>query len=358
MNARQMQHALWNEPLKPWRIVMVRLSALGDATLIVPLVRTLQQRFPHAKITWIIGQAAYELVKGLSGVEFIVIKKPKNVRDYFQLHATLKQNSYDVLLALQASLRTNLLYPAIRAPLKVGYDKKRARDAQGWFVNARISAAENHLLDSFLQFADYLGAQQHCIKWDLPIDAADIQWAHQQLVAGRPILVVNPAASKLERTWFAERYAEVIQRAQQLWGAQVVLTGGASPGEQQLAAAIQQHLTQPVMNLVGKTTLKQLAALLAQADVMLTPDSGPAHIAVAMGTPVVGLYAVAPPALSAPYLYREHVVDRFPQAVQQILGKDPAEVPWGTRVHHRGAMALIDVDSVMQALTPFFEVPA
>jgi heptosyltransferase I len=358
MNALEMQHALLKEPLKPWRIVIMRLSALGDATLIVPLVRTLQQRFPNAKITWVIGKAAYELLKGLSGVEFIVIKKPESLRDYFELRGLLKKHSYDVLLALQASLRTNLLYPALKASLKVGFDKKRARDGQRYFVNAHIPAAENHLLEGFLQFAEYLGATEPCLQWELPIGAAEINWAQQQLSGSQRILAVNPAASKLERTWFADRYASVIERAQQLWGVSVVLTGGSSREEQQLAAEIEQHLTLPVINLVGKTTLKQLAAVLAMADVMLTPDSGPAHIAVAMGTPVVGLYAVAPPALSAPYLSKEHVVDRFPQAVQHILGKDPATVPWGTRVHHRRAMALIDVDSVIQALTPLFEVRA
>src|SRR5436189_2681717 len=104
------------------------------------------------------------------------------------------------------------------------------------------------------------------------------------------------------------------------------------------------------MNLVGKTTPKQLAAVLARARVLLAPDTGPVHIATAMDSPVIGLYAVAPSKLSGPYFSRDLVIDCFPEAVRTILAKDPARIPWGTRVHTQKAMELIQVNDVLEKL--------
>jgi heptosyltransferase I len=102
--------------------------------------------------------------------------------------------------------------------------------------------------------------------------------------------------------------------------------------------------------LSGKTTPKQLAALLSLVDVLIAPDTGSVHIARAMNTPVIGLYVVASLKLTGPYQRLEYCVDRYPQAVQKFLGKNPDELPWNTRVHHPDAMSLITVDDVMQHL--------
>jgi heptosyltransferase I len=104
------------------------------------------------------------------------------------------------------------------------------------------------------------------------------------------------------------------------------------------------------LNLCGKTTPKQLAALLSHLEVLIAPDTGAVHIARAMDTPVIGLYAVASPKLTGPYQRMEYCVDRYPQAVRKFLDKDPDPIPWNTRVHHSEAMGLITVGDVMQQL--------
>ncbi|HZO84929.1 MAG TPA: glycosyltransferase family 9 protein [Verrucomicrobiae bacterium] len=332
----------------PKRICIVRLSALGDVCLVVPLVRTLQRNFPDAQITWVIGQSAYQLVEHLEGVEFVVVDKRNLLRSWRQL----RSRSFDALLAVQASLRAHVLLTAIRAPVRIGFDSTRAKDFHGWFVTQRIPAGEQHLLDSFLSFASALDAKESVIEWRLPISESDHAFARTHLPGDGAWLAVNPAASKPERTWLPERYAAVIDHAVSSWQWKVVLTGGPGPAEAALADQVLAALKhrEAITNLVGKTTPKQLAAVLARARALLAPDTGPVHIATAMGTPVIGLYAVAPSKLSGPYVSRELAIDKFGDAVRTILNKDPARVPWGTRVHTPKAMELIQVSDVLEKL--------
>ena len=138
----------------------------------------------------------------------------------------------------------------------------------------------------------------------------------------------------------------------QRWDVNVVLTGGSSERQHNFGEEVLKRVgkRQRVLNLIGQTNPKQLAAVLAKVKVLVAPDTGPVHIATAVGTPVVGLYAVAPPELSGPYHSQHLVVNRFPEAVRTILGKDPERVPWKTRVKSSRAMALITVEDVFAKL--------
>jgi len=129
-----------------------------------------------------------------------------------------------------------------------------------------------------------------------------------------------------------------------------LLTGGNSPNELALCQRLGAIAPDRTLNLCGKTTPKQLAAILGQVDALIAPDTGAVHIARAMDTPVIGLYAVASSKLSGPYQRMEYCIDRYPQAVRKYLGEDPKQLPWNTRVHHPDAMSLIEVDDVMQQL--------
>jgi heptosyltransferase I len=336
-------------------LALVRLSALGDVTLLVPVIRSLQAALPNARLTWIIGRGAHELVRDLPGVEFIVLDKDHGLAGYLALRRYLSGRRFDVLLALQASLRANLIYPLIRAPVKVGFDRARARDAQWLFTNARIREAREHLLDSFFAFIEYLGVTERVLQWDLPITAADREWARAQLPAhDGPLLAINPCASKSERDWLPQHFATVVRAAQERWRAHVVLTGAPGAREQAVGASIAAAAPNAVTNLIGRTTPKRLAAVLEAADCLLAPDTGPVHMAVAMGTPVVGLYAVAPAQLSGPYGGRHLVIDKYAEAVRGILRRDPATVSWRTRVHRGNPMALIEPSEVLEKLSQVF----
>ncbi|MDR3504522.1 MAG: glycosyltransferase family 9 protein [Legionella sp.] len=330
-------------------ICIVRLSALGDVLMAVPLVRTLQASLPHAKLTWIISRPAFDLVEGMDGVEFIVIDKPHRLADYWRFKKQMSGRVFDVLLAPQASLRTNFLYPFIKAKRKIGYDEHRANDGHGWFVNERVTPGFEHTLDGFLKFAEALGIKEKVIRWDLPISPADYEWAEQHLPKNGPILVINPAASKPERSWPVARYIAVLRQAQEKWQAQVVITGGPGDFDKQLAEQILQEI--PAINLAGKTKPKQLLALISKATVVLCPDTGPSHMSTAVNTPVIALHAVTNPLISGPYLFQHLVVNRYPEAAEKILGSASIEDVWGQHVHGEESMQLISVDEVMDKLS-------
>jgi heptosyltransferase I len=334
------------------RICLVRLSALGDVCLTVPLVRTLQHAFPQAAITWITTAPMLGLLEGLDGVEFVVADKANHPLAYWNFYRRMKGRSFDVLLGAQASFRAHFLYPLISAPIKIGFNRKEARDSHGWFVNRHLSGTREHLLDSFLGFARALGAGRPVIEWRLPISDVDRRFADERLKNFGNWIAVNPMASKPERTWLPERYAAVINASVERWNAGVVLTGGASARQRNFGKDVLGRITKRdrIVNLIGQTNPKQLAAVLAKVKVLVAPDTGPVHIATAMGTPVVGLYAVASPELSGPYRSQNLVVNRFPDAVRTILGKDPNNVPWKTRVKSPRAMELITVKDVLSKL--------
>lgn len=335
-------------------IGLVRLSAFGDVLLTVPAVRTLQANFPEAKITWIVSPGAYPILEGLSGINFVVVDKPRNLSTYIAAYKKLRPYKFDVLLCMQASFSANILFPLIRAKRRIGFDNARARDAHRLFVKEAVQAGRDHLLDAFMRFPETLGCIDKKYIWNLNISPSDREWVakhwSQDLDPTKKTLIVNPSCSKPERNWLKERYIQVIQGVKQRWDVNILLTGGPGENEKKLASYIESEVGFPIVNWVGKTTPKQLAVTLETADVLLAPDTGPLHLAGAMGTPVVGLYAVASSGLSGPYFSRDLTIDKFPDAVRTFLKKDPKKVPWKTRVHTQKAMTLITVDEVLEKL--------
>jgi heptosyltransferase I len=335
----------------PFRIAVVRFSALGDIVLVAAAVRALQAQLLNVHITWITSPLAYSLLQGMAGVTFVVRDKPRRLKDYLSFYREFRQQKFDVVLAMQANLRINLLYPALRAPLKIGFDKTRAREGQWLFCNRRIAFADTHLLDSFLAFVETLTGRVAQAVHGLPVAAEDLAWAQERLSAlPRPWLAVHPVASKAERNWLPERYRAVIEHAVAQHHASIVLTGGNSAAEQAICAQLASSAPQQTLNLCGKTTPKQLAALLSLVDVLIAPDTGAVHIARSMNTPVVGLYAVASPKLTGPYQALDFCVDAYPQAVQKFLGKSVAQLAWNARVHEAKAMELIGLNEVQEKL--------
>lgn len=334
------------------QIAIVRFSALGDVTLVAAAVGQLRRCLPDAKLIWITSPLAHSLLQGLEGVQFEVFDKPKSLADYRAFYRAFSQRSFDVVLAMQANLRINLLYPALRAPVKIGFDRTRAREGQWLFCNRAIPFKNEHLLDSFLAFNRELGCVDAPLEWNLPIPEKDLAWAQAAIRnLPRPVLAIHPCASKRERNWPLERMEDVILAAKKNWGCGFVFTGGDSAEEREACARLSQVAGERGRNLCGLTTPKQLAALLSSVDALIAPDTAAVHLARAMNTPVIGLYAVAPPGLSGPYQRDEFSVDRYPDAVQRLLGKDASRIAWNTRVHHPDAMRCIATAAVLQQLS-------
>jgi len=338
----------------PKSIAILRMSALGDVVMTLPLLRTLQKAYPRTKIHWIVSRPFHTIVEGISGVELIVIDKPRSPLSLWRLYRQMRQYDFDWLLVPQASMRANLVMLATRARRKIGFGALHSRDLQRWFVDEVVPAYPEHLIDSFLRFATYVGAREHVLAWDLPLRPAEHAWAKAQVEACTGIkLAVVLAASKPERNWPVERYREALNRLAARWPLTVVLIGGPGEHERALAATLKQDLAAPVRDLVGRTDLRQLAALLGQVDALLAPDTGPLHIAQAMKKPVVGLFAVAPSKKTGPYLEPQWTVDVFAQAAATILGRE--RMGWRQRVHDERALRLITVDAVADRMEKLFE---
>ena len=334
----------------PQSLCLLRLSALGDVTHVVPLVRTLQRHWPQARLHWVIDKGGFKLLEGLEGVTFHTYDKKTGLAGMRALRAELPAEGFDALLQMQVALRANLLSAFIRARRRIGYDRSRSKDLHGLVINERIPDRPGiHVLDAIGSFCEPLGLKQTGVTWDLPVPADAHAWARAQWPTdAMRTLVISPCSSHERRNWYADRYAAVADHAA-AHGWRVVLCGGRSDLERRTADAIIGAMRAPALDLVGKDTLKQLPALLARADLVMTPDSGPLHIANAMGTAVLGLHAASNPLRSGPYSSVRYCVDRYDDAARRYRGKPASELKWGAKIEHDGVMALITVDDAIAA---------
>ena len=338
----------------PDSICLLRLSALGDISHILPTLRTLQTHWPQTKITWVIGKAEYQLVKEISNVEFILFDKSAGMKAYLALRKTMRQKQFDVLLHMQLSLRASMVSIFIPAKIKLGFDKDRAKDLQSFFCKQQIHplSTRQHVVDSFLEFPRHFGLSP-VLRWDLPVNQHALNNIKKRIHSDKPLLVINACAlakSKNWRNWTVEGYAQVADYAQRQLGMQVILSGGNNPLESDIANQICQQCSQPPQNFVASTSLEEMIALLHHATVVIAPDTGPVHIASSLGTNTIGLYATTNPLRAGPYNYQQYVVNKYPEALQQYNQTDVDHAPWGTRVKTAEAMALITVDDVIEQL--------
>ena len=333
----------------PQRVCILRLSALGDCANVVPTVRALQAARDDIQISWIINRAEASLVVDLPGVECLIYDKKSGRGAIADLKRQLAGRRFDAFLDMHASWRANRISRLVKAPRRIGFDARRARDAQRLFVRERIPAIDSrHVVDGFLAFAAALGATEPVMDWRVPIAQADRDKA--RLLLGddpRQILFISPCSSHTHRNWLAERYAAVADHAIREYGLRVVLVGGPSELEQQIGAAIETAMDESADNLIGATNLKQLLALFERGRLLVTPDSGPAHMANATDITTISLHAATDPRRSGAYRSRRFCVDYFAEAAAHYRNATPDTVKWGARIEDDDqVMALIPIEAV------------
>jgi len=332
-------------------ICLLRLSAIGDVCNAVSVVQALQRHYPKAAITWVVGKVESQLLQGLPGVRLVVFDKRLGWRAYVQLWEQLRGQRFDALLHMQVALRANLASLCIRADRKIGFDWRTAKELHAVFMRERVAPVQGmHVLEGFREFARAIGVPMQAPQWVMPLSPDAQSWAQQRLQSSgyQRHLVLCPSASLPHKNWLPERYAAVADHAAQQ-GFAVWLCGGPDAAEQAMAQAIvQASRTGPdqLINLTGQTHLQQLLALIAQATVVLAPDTGPAHMAVAVGTPVIGLYGIHNPARTGPY-GSPYVVEVYHQQLKAQTGKTAHQVKWGTRVKGLHVMRSLQVNTVI-----------
>ena len=333
----------------PKSICILRLSAIGDTCHVVPIIRTLQHVWPTTQLTWIIGKTEARLMKLLDGVELITVDKRAGLSGLRNLRRQLRRRHFDVLLHMQLAIRASAMAYQVPAPIKVGFDRTRARELQWLFTNAHVATrSREHVLDSFFGFISALGVQERVLRWDIPLPPDAVEYAESLIPDSQPTLVISPCSSHSLRNWSAERYAAVADHAFREHGMRIIIVGGPTTLERETGIAIENRLDSAtkVINQVGKDTLPQLLALLGRATALLAPDSGPVHMATMAGTPVIGLYAATNPARSGPYLSRRWCVDAYSQAAVRFCGKTPGGLAWTRKIEEPGVMDLITVPQV------------
>jgi heptosyltransferase I len=335
----------------PRSIAVVKLSAIGDVCHALPVIRTLQRQWPQARFTWVIGRAEAALLGRIPEIEFIVYDKRAGLGALAAVRRALGGRRFDLLLHMQFALRASLAAALVRSPLKLGYDRERALDLQWLFTTHRIEAApREHVMDGLFGFARALGVSEREYRWDIPVPEEALEYAASAIPQGAPTLIVSPCSSHPLRNWRAEHYARVADHAVRELGLKVLLCGGATAEERRMGAQIAGCMRETCTDLIGRDTLIRLYAALGRAWALLTPDSGPAHMATAAGTPVIGLYAATRSARSGPYFSREWCVDRFDAAARKFLGRTADELPWRAKIERPGVMDLIEPEAVIERL--------
>lgn len=338
----------------PRSLCLLRLSAIGDVTHVVPVVQSIQRQWPQTKITWIIGKLEAKLVGDLPGIEFIIFDKAKGWHAYQEVRHALHGRRFDVLMHMQVALRANLLAALVRADVRLGYDRVRSRDLHGLFINTRVPWIDRqHVLDLFFTFAEALGLKREEPRWEIPIPAEAQAFAREHIPDGQRALLISPASSHPLRNWRAERYAAVADYAMERHGLQVVLCGGPTAAERQLGDEILGHMRAQPLDLIGRDTLKRMLALLERAELLISPDSGPLHMATCVDTPVIGLHAASNPRRSGPYRSLRWCVDKYDEAARKYRQRSADELRWGTKLEYEGVMDLIEVEEVVAKLDEF-----
>lgn len=341
---------------RPQRICVIRLSAIGDTCHALAVIRRIQDNWPDASVTWIIGKTESKLMADIPEIEFIIFDKSKGRRAYKDVSQQLDNRTFDIALCMHASLRANFLYRKINTPVRLGFDRARAKDFQWLFTNQRIAAATGeHAIEAMMSFATTIGAEPMPARWDIPLDDDVRSFASRYISTEKPLVVISPCSSQRSRNyrnWRIENFSATIKHLNDR-GCRIVLTGGKS--ELELEYGNRLSAGGAADNLMGKTSLKQLLALIAAAELLICPDSGPAHMATAVSTPVLGLYATSNPGRTGPYASQELTVNRYPDAALTYLGKTPERLRWGQRVRHPDAMGLITIDDVTDKIDAFFD---
>ena len=327
------------------RVCIVMMSAVGDAVHVLPLLNALKRQHASMHVTWVLQPGPASLVRGHPAVdEIILFDRTKGWRGFADIRAKLQRRHFDLVINLQVYLKAGIITGFTRAPVKLGFDRARARDANWLFTTHRIAPhAMQHVQDQYLEFCDWLEVPSAPVEWNLgPWNDAERTWQRDFLARfDRPIAPIVVATSKAQKDWLPERWAEVCDALHHDFGLQPVLVGGRSPREEHAERVILERAKVKPFSALGNGGLRGLVGIFGGAALVLSPDTGPLHLSVALDRPVVSLIGYSNPRRVGPYrkfgdlmidaygdpgencpISMENRLDRMPRiTVQQVLDK-------------------------------------
>jgi len=324
------------------RIAIVMMSAVGDAVHVLPIVNSIKAAAPDARITWVIQPGPHALVKDHPAVdEFILFDRKRGWRAYRDVYRALRGREFDLLIALQVYLKAGVSAGMIRARRKLGFDRARARDLNWLFTTERIPArGQRHVQDQYFEFLERLDVPVE-VEWTglAPTEEEERRYADVLPSSDGPTVAMVVGTSKPAKEWPAERYAQLADRLHAELGARSVIVGGRSEREVAAAETVKRLAEHPPLDLL-EWDLRRLVYLLDRADVLVSPDTGPLHVAVALGTPSVALMGYTNPKRVGPYR-------RFHDLLIDAYGDPGEDYPVSPEYRH-GRMERITVDQVVE----------
>jgi len=296
------------------RVCIVMMSAVGDAVHVLPVLNALKRHAPDARVTWILQPGPMSLVRGHPAVDdLVVFDRGRGVRAFLDVRRELATREFDVVLGLQVYFKAGLVTSLTRAPVKLGFDRARARDMNWLFTTRQIPPHEpQHVQDQYFEFLTELGVPVGEVTWNLgPWD--DERAAQRAFFApiDRPAASIVVATSKPQKDWIPERWAETADALYYDFGLQPVLVGGRSPRELAAEQIIRGRARAPVVSALG-SGLRNLVGILDGSALVLSPDTGPLHMAVALDRPVISLMGYTNPKRTGPYRrFHDLIVDAY-----------------------------------------------
>ena len=295
------------------RIAIVMMSAIGDAVHTLPVVNSLRAAAPDAHLTWVIQPGPHALVAGHPAVdEFVLFDRRRGWRAFADVRRAVRGRRFDMVLALQVYFKAGLVTTMLRSPRKLGFDRARARDANWLFTTERIPArGQRHVQDQYFEFLEHLGVPAR-LEWGLgPTGEERARYAGVLPEADRPTVAFVVGTSKPGKEWPAERYAAVIDRLEGEMGVRTALVGGKSARETAARDTIFRLARHRPLDLL-EWDLRRLVYLVDRADVLVSPDTGPLHAGVALGTPTVSLMGYTNPKRVGPYRrFHDLLIDAY-----------------------------------------------
>jgi heptosyltransferase I len=324
------------------RVCVVMMSAIGDTVHALPIVTALKRHHPGMHLTWVLQPGPASLVRGHPDVDEIVLfRKALGWRAYFEVRKEL-QREFDLVLALQVYFKAGVVTALTRAPVKLGFDRARARDLNWLVTTHRIPArAPQHVQDQYFEFLAALGIASEPVEWKLgPWPEERARQAAFVATLDRPAAAIAYSVSEPEREWAADRWGMLCDALYSDYGLQPVLVGGSTPRERELESRIRSAARSPLVSAVG-SPLRDLVGILDASALVVAVNSAPMHIAVALDRPVVSLLGYRNPKRTGPYRFADLRVDGYG------LPGDDYPISLETRP---GTMERVTLDRVLAAV--------
>jgi len=322
----------------------------------------LKNHYKAANITWFIGKLEHDLLKDIKGIDFEVIDKKASFSERKRVKNKYKDINFDVLLHMQRSIRCSFIISGLKSKKIIGFDRPRAKELQWLFTNEKIDKPKSsHAVDVFMEFAYKLGVpRDKAIVWDMGelLQSDDMKKILNFNTDNIEFVGLVVSGSQKDRAWSVKNNAEVINWITKNTKLKIVLLGGPSEFEKNQSLEILNLLTDSsnVQNLTGKTKLKELKSILKKVKLLISPDTGPIHMASALKTPAIGLYVHMPKEITGPYNSLDMCIDKYPVALKKYYnGKLDAKydgIPQRIKGHNE-AINLIEPSEVIDALKEF-----